>query len=72
MQYVISRDEETGEIDLIGRFKEHAIGEIWRNGKWVHYSYLISELHDGLLENITEAEAKKIIAEMKTPQLQAA
>lgn len=72
MQYVISRDEETGEIDLIGRFKKHAIGEIWQDGKWVHYSYLISELHDGLLENITEAEAKKLIAERAVPQLQAA
>ena len=72
MQYVVLRDEETDEIEIVARFKKYAIGEIWLEGKWQHDPTLISNLHDGLLENISEKEAKKIIAEMTVPQLQAA
>ena len=72
MQYVIMKDYETNEIDLIGRFKSKGIGEIWQNGEWIPYSNLISDLLDGLLENITEVEAKRLISQTKKPQLQAA
>ena len=71
MQYVIMKDYETNEIDLIGRFKNKGIGEIWQNGKWIPYSNLISDLLDGSLENITEVEARSIIAKITSTQLQA-
>jgi hypothetical protein len=72
MQYVVMKDIETSEVDFVGRFKDNAIGEIWQDGKWVAYSNLVSDLLDGLLENITEAEAKKIISKQRKPDLQAA
>lgn len=72
MKYVILRDQETDEIELIGRFKKHAVGEIWRDGGWKSDSTLYSDLFDGLLEEISEAEAEKLIAEKTQPRLQAA
>lgn len=72
MQYVILRDDETGEVEIVGRFLKYGVGEIWLDGKWQSDPTLYSNLFDGLLENITEAEAKKIIAEITVPQLQAA
>lgn len=72
MQYVVMRDIETNEIDLVGRFKNNGIGEIWQNGKWVAYSNLVSDLLDGLLENITEAEAKELVTRQQNSELQAA
>ncbi len=72
MQYVVLRDEESGEVEIVGRFLKYGIGETWLDGKWQSDSTLYSNLFDGLLENITEAEAKKLIAEKDVPQLQAA
>ena len=72
MKYVILRDEETDEIELIGRFEKHAVGEVWRDGRWKSDSTLYSDLFDGLLEEISEAEAEKLTAEKTQPQLQAA
>lgn len=66
------KDYETNKIDLIGRFRVKGIGEIWQNGEWLTYSNLISDLLDGLLETITEVEAKRLISQIKKPQLQAA
>jgi hypothetical protein len=63
MEYVILRDEETGEIEKIGRFKENGLTESYRGGEWLDDRILYSELFDGLLENISEAEAAKIIAQ---------
>jgi hypothetical protein len=59
--YVVLRDEETGEIEKIGRFREDGITESFRNGKWLRDHILYSELLDGLLEKISEAEAKRLI-----------
>lgn len=72
MQYVILRDEETGKIEVIGRFRKYGIGETFLNDKWESNSLLYSLQFDGLLEEISETEAKKLIAKQKQPQLQAA
>jgi hypothetical protein len=71
MEYVVFRDDETDEIIGLGRFGGHGIAEIWRDGKWHQANTLYSDLLDGLLDEITEAEAMKIIGQ-KTPQLEAA
>jgi hypothetical protein len=62
MDYFILRDEETGEIEKIGRYKDNGIAESLRFGKWVTDYVLDSEMFDGLLEKISDAEAEKIIA----------
>ncbi len=62
MEYVILRDEETGEIEKLGRFRETGITERFHNGEWIRDRILYSEMFDGLLEDISEAEAEKIIA----------
>ena len=72
MEYVVEKNEETDEIYLIGRFKSKGIAEIWQNGKWVESSTLHSSMIDGLLEDISEAEAMKLIDEKYSRQLQAA
>lgn len=72
MEYVVLRDEDTEEVEIVGRFLKYGIGEIWLDGKWQSDPTLYSSLFDGLLENITEVEAKKLIAEKTVPQLQAA
>lgn len=64
MEYVILRDEDTGEIEKLGRFKDTGITERFYNGEWVRDQVLYSEMFDGLLEEISEAEAEKIIAQM--------
>ena len=66
------KDGETNKIDFIGRFKNKGIGEIWQDGKWTPYSNLISDLLDGLLENITEPEAERLISKRQKRELQAA
>jgi hypothetical protein len=71
MQYVIGKDEETNEIELIGRFKG-GLGEIWRDNEWISESGLYRDLHDGLLDYVTEAEALKLIEERQSRQLQVA
>jgi hypothetical protein len=62
MGYVILKDEETGEIEKIGRFLETGITEKFHNGEWIRDRVLYSEMFDGLLEKISDAEAEKIIA----------
>lgn len=72
MQYVVLKDEESGEIEIIGRFKKYGIGEIWQKGGWQSDAVLISNLHDGLLEKISKKEAENLIAKTETRELQAA
>jgi hypothetical protein len=64
MEYVILRDEETGEIEKLGRFKETGVTERFYKGEWVRDRILYSEMFDGLLEEISEAKAEKIIAQI--------
>ena len=70
-QYVVVRDESTGEVELIGRF-ENGLGEIFEDGKWQSNGVIYSLQMDGLLENISEAKALKLIAQKETEKLQAA
>ncbi len=70
MQYVVLKDEETGEVEIIGRFKKYGIGEIWQDNHWQSDSSLISNLFDGLLENVSEIEALRLIAAQKETRLQ--
>ena len=72
MEYVVEKNEDTNEVYLIGRFKGKGIAEIWQNGKWVESSTLHSSMIDGLLEDISEAEAMKLISRKQTQELQAA
>ena len=64
MDYFILRDEETGEIEKIGRYGDDGIAESLRFGNWVEDYVLDSEMFDGLLEQISETEAEKIIVQM--------
>jgi hypothetical protein len=64
MEYVILRDEETGEIEKLGRFRETGVTERFYNGEWIRDRILYSEMFDGLVENISEIEAQKIIAQI--------
>lgn len=70
-QYVVVRDESTGEVELIGRF-ENGLGEIFEDGKWQSNGVIYSLQMDGILENISEAKALKLIAQKETEKLQAA
>ena len=65
MEYVVLRDEETGEIEKLGRFLENGLTEQFCNDRWERDSSLYSLQFDGLLEGISEAEAKKIIAQQQ-------
>lgn len=69
-QYVVVRDESTGEVELIGRF-ENGLGEIFEDGKWQSNGVIYSLQMDGILENISEAKALKLIAQKETEKLQA-
>ena len=64
MDYFILRDEETGEIEKIGRYGDDGIAESLRFGNWVEDYVLDSEMFDGLLEQISETEAEKIITQI--------
>ncbi len=70
-QYVVVRDEITNEVELIGRF-ENGLGEILKDGKWQSNGVIYSLQMDGLLEDISEAEALKLISQKRTQELQAA
>ena len=61
MEYVVLRDEETGEIEKVGRFRNGGITERFVDGKWISDRILYTELLDGLLEKITEAEAERVV-----------
>lgn len=64
MDYFILRDEETGEVEKIGRYGDNGMAESLHFGKWQRDPILDSEMFDGLLEQISEVEAKKIIAQI--------
>lgn len=64
MKYVVLKSEKTDKIVKVGRFKTDGVTESFRNGKWTRDRILYSELLDGLLEEISEAEAEKIIAQI--------
>lgn len=70
-QYVIEKDKESGIVHVIARFA-NGVSKLYKDGKWKVNGFLISLLHDGRLENITEAEANKLILEKNSEQLQAA
>ncbi len=73
MKYVVNRDEETGEIYFVARFSKNSLPEVWQAGEWVEQtSALISMLHDGLLEDITQIEAQNYIAKLMLKELQPA
>jgi len=73
MKYVVMRDEETGEIVTLGRFHENALTERYSiKGFWIQDNTLESDLFDGLLEEISEREAKQIIATQFSREKQAA
>ena len=73
MKYVVMRDEETGEIVTLGRFHKNALTERYSiRGLWVEDNTLESDLFDGLLEEISETEAKRIIATEFSQEKQAA
>ena len=61
MEYVILRDEETGEIEKLGRFGKNWLQERFDQGEWIWDEVLDRELADGLLENISESEAERLI-----------
>ncbi len=62
MEYVILRNEETGEIEKLGRFGEDWLQERFYQGEWIWDEVLDRELSDGLLEEISKAEAERLIA----------
>lgn len=70
-QYVVVRDEITKEAQVIGRF-DNGLGEIFVDGKWECNGVIYSLQMDGLLEEITKAEAMKLISQKEIQELQAA
>ena len=76
MKYVVMRDEKTKEVLKLGRFggKPDFIDEHYSSAKndWVRDNTLYSDLFDGLLEEISEREAKQIIAAESSREKQAA
>ncbi len=70
-QYVVVRDEITNEVQVIGRF-ENGLDEMFVDGKWESNGLLYSLQMDGLLEEITEAKAMKLISQKESRELQAA
>jgi hypothetical protein len=68
MKYVVLKDEETGEIEKLGRFRkdENSVDifteTYFPSAGWEKDETLYVQLLDGLLKEITEAEAKRIIA----------
>lgn len=72
MEYVILKDEKTGEIEKIGRFLGNGLAEQFYRDHWESDASLYSLMFDGLLEEISEAEAEKIIALQRRPEKVAA
>ncbi len=73
MKYVVTRDEDTGKVITLGRFHENALTERYSiQGFWVSDNTLESDLFDGLLEEISEQQARRIIATQFSREKQAA
>lgn len=76
MQYVVMKDDASGEVELIGRFggaSNNFVDEILTPEGWEFAPVLESLLFDGQLEDISEEEAKALIARRsKLPERQAA
>lgn len=64
MDYFVLRNEKTGKIIKLGRFGKDLLQESFRNGEWLWDEVLDREMFDGLLEQISETEAKKFIAQI--------
>lgn len=78
MKYVVMKDDKTGEIMTLGRFRKdkktgYLFDEVYfpKSG-WQQDNTLYSDLFDGHLEEISEAEAKRIIATQFSRKNQAA
>ena len=62
MIYVVIKNEETGEIEKLGRFASGKYPEsLNKDGVWEQDTVLNSQQNDGLLEEISDSEAKQII-----------
>lgn len=78
MKYVILKEQETNEIEKLGRFrKDENSADILTEtyfpvAGWEKDETLYSQLLDGVLEEISEAEAKRIIAAQFSREKQAA
>ncbi len=68
MEYVVLRDEKNGKIIKLGRFGDNFLQERFHTGEWIWDEVLDSQLFDGWLEKISEAEAEKIIALQRRPE----
>lgn len=62
MEYVVLREEKTGKVIKLGRFGDNFSQEKFHQGEWVWDDVLDRQLFDGWLEEISEAEAKRLIA----------
>lgn len=76
MKYVVMKDDETDEIMKIGRFsgKPDYLDEYYSplSNTWKADNTLYSNLFDGLLEEISEAEANRLITAHFSREKQAA
>ena len=79
MKYVVMKDDETGEIMKLGRFRksqdsDYVFDEFYSpwSGNWEDDNTLYSNLLDGELEEISETEARRIIATQFSREKQAA
>ena len=76
MKYVILKNSKTGKIRKLGRFSGEPdyTDEYYSpvSNSWEEDNILYSELMDGLLEEISEAEARRIIATQFSREKQAA
>ena len=62
MEFVILRNEKSGEVEKIGRFLENGLAEQFCGDHWESDASLYSLIFDGLLETISKVEAEKLIA----------
>ena len=78
MKYVVLKNEETNEIEKLGRFRKdkksaYIFTETYfQSVGWEEDETLYRQLLDGLLEEISEAEAGRIIAAQLSREKQAA
>ncbi|HMS38660.1 MAG TPA: hypothetical protein PKE69_00300 [Pyrinomonadaceae bacterium] len=78
MKYVVLKDEITGEIEKLGRFRKdknsvYIFTETYFSGiGWEEDETLYNQLLDGHLQEISEVEARRIIATQFSREKQAA